>query len=405
MLGAIFLGRQAVISGKKVQQNQQYLITVEKLAELAGQLEDEGSDQESKELFSMAGQSVKIKDYNLQKDIINTGIAYAYTKLKSKNMLEVRNYLDKVKISNNNNSLESLQIRLLKLKIQGNLSYPLQIKLSNYQKQTDSFENTSQENIKVAIIHYSQAFEVIKTIKYKSILNNKEVSPPFNSNIENKIISKENIEAFYREFITLLSVNNENKKLKQEVEKSLQEHYYDELENLLANQKWQEANEKTEKLMVYIVNPEFQYYPSYLKIEDIKNLSCENLNKINSLWLKYSHENFGFSVQKNIWLDLGNKLNITEKDQNDEKANIIFGAAVGWYDNQKKQWRNYNELIRLLVALNTKLPKGSLPTLETSGQRLACKYFPLCSGYTGFDEFGGSGLKQIFSRVAACKIK
>jgi GUN4-like/AAA-like domain len=404
LLATFFLGRQAVISGKKVQQNQQYLITVETLAKLAGQLEDEGSDKESKELFSMAGQSVNIKDYNIQEAIINTGIAYAYSKLKSKNQLEAQKYLDKAKVSNTNKSLESLQIRLIKLKIQGSFSID-SLWLSGFKKQDDSLQEISEENIKQAIIYYRQAFDVLKAIKDKSIINNSKISPPFNPKIQNKIISKENIEDLHREFILLLSINNRDEKLKQEIEESLQEHYYDELDNLLAHHKWQEANQRTGRLMLYIANPEYQYNPSYLNSKDINDFSCQDLKRIDLLWLKYSHRHFGFSVQKNIWLELGNQLNITKDADKDEKGDIRFGSIVGWYDPQKEQWKNYNELIKLVVALSTQAPKGSLPTLEAGGQNLACKDFPLCYGDLLSDQFGlRSGLKQIFSRAVACKM-
>ena len=43
----------------------------------------------------------------------------------------------------------------------------------------------------------------------------------------------------------------------------------------------------------------------YLRKEDIKNFSCQNLRTIDQLWVKYSNGRFGFSVQKKIWQACG----------------------------------------------------------------------------------------------------
>ncbi len=43
----------------------------------------------------------------------------------------------------------------------------------------------------------------------------------------------------------------------------------------------------------------------YLTIEDVENFPCKDLHIIDKLWVKYSYDKFGFSVQKEIYQSLG----------------------------------------------------------------------------------------------------
>ncbi|NEN93922.1 MAG: hypothetical protein F6K48_35600 [Okeania sp. SIO3H1] len=63
----------------------------------------------------------------------------------------------------------------------------------------------------------------------------------------------------------------------------------------------------------------------------------------------YSNANFGFSVQKPIYLETGNKLGSFQQEFYER-----FGRAVGWYKNGR--WLEYDELV---FSLNS--PKGHLP--------------------------------------------
>ncbi|MEL6164388.1 MAG: AAA-like domain-containing protein, partial [Cyanobacteria bacterium J06628_3] len=102
LLGAVFgVGLAAIsslVAANKVieaSKTNEYLGTVEKLANLAGELEDEGSDSDAKELFSQAGQSVNIKDHKLKLAVLYAGISYAHQKLKSKDLRKAQDYLEK----------------------------------------------------------------------------------------------------------------------------------------------------------------------------------------------------------------------------------------------------------------------------------------------------------------------
>jgi hypothetical protein len=148
----------SVSLGKKVTERNNYLQTVQKLTQLAAQVQDEGSYPEAEELFSQAGSSVNIDDQNLKMDILYTGISYAIQKLKRKNFVESQKYLDKVKLNTKNDSPEESQIRVLYFKTQGNLF--------EEQKKQDS-----------AIKSYREAFKIWDS-------HNKNISP-FNQKLKN----------------------------------------------------------------------------------------------------------------------------------------------------------------------------------------------------------------------------
>ncbi len=313
-VGSIFLvvtlsltgifGILLVSLGKKVAEKNNYLKTVQELTQLAAQVQDEGSYSEAEELFSQAGQSVNINDQNLKMDILNTGISYAYQKLKSKELQKAQKYLKEVKVSSNDNSPEELQIHVLYLKTQGSL-----------------FEK--QNNQKLAVDSYTKAFHIWSLEKNKI--------SPFNKELKNRILSSKNVEALHRELISILEKSNRDKSYQQKVEKSLKEHYYAELDNLLKNKKWEAADRLTSKLMLYIANREKEQYLDY---DNINRFSCGELQKIDQRWVDNSNKRFGFSVQKKIWKQTGNRLGIKREDwtTKDEENYYKFAAAVGWYN-------------------------------------------------------------------------
>ena len=93
------------------------------------------------------------------------------------------------------------------------------------------------------------------------------------------------------------------------------------LEDYLKNQQWQEADVETWQVMLQTVGRE---KGDFLRVEDIENFPCEDLRKIDQLWVKYSNGKFGFSVQKQIYQSLGGT------KEYDHKVWIAFGDKVGW---------------------------------------------------------------------------
>ena len=122
---------------------------------------------------------------------------------------------------------------------------------------------------------------------------------------------------------------------------------YRKLRDLLKAKKWQEADEETERVILKAASRESE---GWLREEDAKNFSCQDLGTIDKLWVKYSNGKFGFSVQKQIYLSLGG----TKEYNRDvwEK----FGDKVGW--RKGGQWLYYNEL-----TFDDKHYVGHLPNL------------------------------------------
>ncbi|MEC4817526.1 MAG: AAA-like domain-containing protein [Scytonema sp. PMC 1069.18] len=336
ILGVLVYG-----SAKQLIITQNYLMNVGTLAELAGKLKDKGLYDEAKELLSQAGQSVNIQDENLKQDILHIGMAYAYLKLKDPNwQTNVNNSLNKVEVRNNNESYESLQIQILTLKTQGNFQ-------KEEQKETEALKS------------YEKAFSLFRELKKKTVNNGREMSPSFNEKIlsNQKILSKEFVEALHREFIDLLDAPNHNKKLKEAVEKSLKEHFYDELANLLKNKQFRQADERTSKMILYIARREKEYY---LDLEDINKFSCPDLRQIDKLWVDNSNKRFGFSVQKKI---LTETLGIRNLENMSYEEYVNFATLVGWYNEEKRGAGG--EVVEGMgdKEINyTKLPKGGLPS-------------------------------------------
>ncbi|NES85357.1 MAG: hypothetical protein F6K10_30285, partial [Moorea sp. SIO2B7] len=122
---------------------------------------------------------------------------------------------------------------------------------------------------------------------------------------------------------------------------------YTKLENYLKNGQWKEADQETTKIMLEIGDKDNK---KYLTIDDIKKFPVEDLRTIDQLWLKYSDNKFGFSVQKQIWLDCGGKLDDSYQWDIYKK----LSDRVGWRSDG--EWTSYDNL-----DFSTNAPQGHLP--------------------------------------------
>ncbi|NEP03161.1 MAG: protein kinase [Symploca sp. SIO2E9] len=116
---------------------------------------------------------------------------------------------------------------------------------------------------------------------------------------------------------------------------------YSQLENLLKDGKWKEADSETLDVMLEVAKRESE---GWLNSESIDNFSCADLKKIDQLWVKYSNKFFGFSVQHRIWLSF--------KIKTDKK----LGERLGWKDKKKGNWLEYHSM-----TFNLSAPVGHLP--------------------------------------------
>lgn len=126
---------------------------------------------------------------------------------------------------------------------------------------------------------------------------------------------------------------------------------YQRLEELLKAQQWKEADQETYRLMITAVGKdEGQWFTS----DELLNFPCDDLRAIDGLWVKYSKELFGFSVQKEIYRQIpGVKL---DGKYPGKKAWEQFGDTVGWRKNG--EWLSYDELEPSFSS-----PAGNFPSL------------------------------------------
>ncbi|OYQ65207.1 hypothetical protein B9G53_08305 [Pseudanabaena sp. SR411] len=74
---------------------------------------------------------------------------------------------------------------------------------------------------------------------------------------------------------------------------------YTKLRALLSSGKWQEANQETWNVMCQAARKNLG---SVLTAEEIKQISCDDLQIIDNLWRQYSQGRYGFSAQNQIYM-------------------------------------------------------------------------------------------------------
>jgi hypothetical protein len=126
---------------------------------------------------------------------------------------------------------------------------------------------------------------------------------------------------------------------------------YKRLHDLLEAGQWKEADEETARF-IYSLMPYQTYIPT-LKVEEIPP---GDLKIINKLWLKYSKERFGFSVQQRIWKKILNTYPPKEGSWTNERAYAAFIDCVGWSFEDGRLY--YTDLKYSPTA-----PQGHLPAI------------------------------------------
>jgi hypothetical protein len=80
---------------------------------------------------------------------------------------------------------------------------------------------------------------------------------------------------------------------------------YFKLAYLLQQGEWRMADYETYEVIIKVGDRD---HKGYLDIPDIQQFPCQDLRIIDQLWVKYSQGKFGFSVQKQIYVKVGNPL-------------------------------------------------------------------------------------------------
>jgi hypothetical protein len=151
---------------------------------------------------------------------------------------------------------------------------------------------------------------------------------------------------------------------------------YTKLRDLLAAQKWKEADYETYLVMLQAVGRKEN---DWIKREELLTFPCTDLRTVDQLWVKYSNGRFGFSVQKEIYLSVGGKPDGKYYEEAWEK----LGDRVGW--RVQGNWISDDDN----VSFHTSAPyKGYLPFTSLGG---------------GFWFGGKDGCWFLFSRIDTCQ--
>jgi flagellar biosynthesis chaperone FliJ len=124
---------------------------------------------------------------------------------------------------------------------------------------------------------------------------------------------------------------------------------YTNLQKYLAEENWFAADKETIQLIIDVMEKDIEN----LTPEDIQHFPCKDLIVIDRLWRKYSGDRFGFTIQLEIYQQVGGTLETTI-EQNQQLVEK-WGEVLGWREGDR--WRKCSELDYSLDA-----PKGCHPS-------------------------------------------
>ena len=152
---------------------------------------------------------------------------------------------------------------------------------------------------------------------------------------------------------------------------------YTRLRDLLKAEEWKAADLETAHRMLEAVG---RGEDDWIRYEELAHFPCADLRTIDRLWVKYSQGRFGFSVQKEIYVKCGAKL---DGKYPGDKIWDRFGDQVGW--RVKGKW-----IYSGTVKFNTSAPSGHLPF----GVEVREEWVRV----------GGLWGVNVFSRIQTCKV-
>jgi hypothetical protein len=189
-------------------------------------------------------------------------------------------------------------------------------------------------------------------------------------------LNSENVADSFAQLLGSLRESSEGEQFQSLVAAALKKHYdfrarqlIRELEPVVAQYHWRDANYLTSDALLASA------FSRDLLFSD-KNISCDRLREIDTLWTEHSAGRFGFGVQKDIYEATDNI-----PGQFNEATYIRFAHAVGWnringnieginsVSDDRIDWLNDNELLwsegmNGVDLIANQIPSGHLPLDE-----------------------------------------
>jgi hypothetical protein len=306
------------------------LNAIKSLSKLAAELRKKGKIEASNELSTRVTSSVLIEDYELKRIWLLATQAQANQSLEDTNIYQVG------------------ELTTQKLNVQ---------ELNIFKESLDSLKKIPSKNDQeilnqVTIFAHFMAGQLLNQKEYYQSAYDQLKSSKFDlydSNTDNDILIEKDVESIHRELLNLIPQSSPEK---EKIRASLKEHLLAELNSLMKQENWREADRKDWAFILFIANREKE---GYLELENIKNFSCPDLKKLDDLWVKNSNGKYGYSVIKKIYLETGNSLKVNWNTWNtnwwntgngdiedfNEKAHNNFYDRIGW--KEKGEWLTYEK--------------------------------------------------------------
>jgi hypothetical protein len=126
---------------------------------------------------------------------------------------------------------------------------------------------------------------------------------------------------------------------------------YRRLIDYLKKRNWEKANQETQNLLLKAVG-KYTGRDDCLGKDEIKGISCETLQIIDRLWVKFSEGKFGFNVQRKIWENIweSEKVKVFDrpaslyeysKTEDATRAYAKIEEELGWKPEKKEKLGYY----------------------------------------------------------------
>lgn len=316
---------------------------IKELSEVASQLQQNGKTDEANQFFNITSLVLvkKIKYQQFKEVLLDSSLVLGYQYLgSSKNSKNTHNtnFINSFQKLEQINSKESDIVKVYSYYVKGKLAENSDkaVAYKNYKKAIDTYEQRIKPEFKSPL----DLFTLEPGILYNFNLLN-IASGRLNNNSINIVA------ALYDKLQELEPSNSTYHEL-------LKEHYFHQLEYALEKKEWWKATRASWQILYYLINKEG--LSSYWEIKN--KLECSDFKRLDDLWVTKSQRQFGYSIQKDIFLKVGNVLDFDWDKSKFSKNNDYekFNQKVAWNGNKRK-----NILQGEINANPLKLPKGIFP--------------------------------------------
>jgi hypothetical protein len=321
---------------------------IRELSAVASQLQQKGQNNEANQFLNITALVVqeKIKNQELKEALLDSSLVSGYESLK-----KVGYKFSQEEEKKYNTAKEDLNKSFEKLPKENNVDNkdPNSLATLVYIYYVKGKLENKIENYKIASDKYN-------LLKSQLTSNTDLFTLDFN------IVYNDNpdiIESLYAQLIKI-SNDDQSRQLSKNYQFYLATHVFNKMEFFLKNKRWIAADNIYRQYIDYNIENERNNSP-----KNSKNLYCPYFQKLDNLWVKYSEGLYGFRVQKKIYLETGNKLNIDKVSNTDEKSFDHFATRVGW-----KDIKDFDEWAKIV--------KGEISVPEKK-QQFAKGFFPIRS--------------------------